>query len=53
MPESGSDTILLTLNSTMLLCAGGGLVLLSRRDHAGRLSAVSSTNMGGPRGRGD
>jgi LPXTG-motif cell wall-anchored protein len=52
MPVSGSDTLLLTLIGTMLLSAGGGLVLLARRDHAGRLSAVS-TNMGGPRGRND
>jgi hypothetical protein len=53
MPVSGSDTILLTLIGTMLLSAGGGLVLLARGDHDRRLSAVSSTNMGGPRGRGD
>jgi hypothetical protein len=53
MPVSGSDTLLLTLFGTMLLSAGGGLVLLARGDHAGRFSAVSSTNMGGPRGRRD
>jgi hypothetical protein len=53
MPVSGSDTILLTLIGTMLLCAGGGLVLLARRDGAGRYEAVSTTNAGEPRGRGD